>query len=188
MKTKDTCLQTIINFRLLFLLFIIPILQGCPFNSPYKIDSTPQNYVNESLMGSWQGNVIDDYGVSRVVNMNLSKKTDNEYDVYFWGSFYKKKKKYTAVQDTIYGTAYISYVANRQFMNIGVEGKYYITEFKYEQDEISLLPLAESFSSKIIKSDEQLKSAILMHYKTRLFPVYDETFCLRNMKRIKEPS
>ena len=187
MKTRVYLYPFFYSYRVSVFFLLISLLQGCPYYSSYKLDATPQNYINESILGSWQGNVVDDKGNNRTVNIRLSKKNDNEYDYFIWGAFQKNQKKEKAAQDTIVGTAYLSYLVNRQFLNIAFENKYYIAELKYDSDELSILPLDESFSSKIIRSDEQLNKAVLFHYKSRLFPKYDESFSLKYMKRLREP-
>jgi len=188
MKTNAYHLSFFCSYRFYLLFLLIPVLQGCPYYSPYKLDSLPQNYINENIVGKWQGNISDELGNNRTLNVSLSKKNDNEYDVLVWGSFQKNEKKKKDTQDTIVGTAYLSYLADRQFLNIAFENKYYIAEIKYDSDELSILPLDESFSSKIIRSDEQLNKAVLYHYKSRLFPKYDESLSLKYMKRLKDPS
>jgi hypothetical protein len=186
MKTRASSYTLFYTYRACLLFLLTPFLQGCPYYSPFKLDASPQNHINESILGSWQGDVVDEMGNHRVVNIRLSKKNDNEYDYFIWGAFQKKEKKKNETQDTIVGSAYISYLANRQFLNISFENKFYIAELKYESDELSILPLDESFSSRIIKSDEQLNKAVLFHYKSRLFPTYDETLSFKYMKRLKE--
>lgn len=176
------------TYRIYLLFLLIPFLQGCPYTSPYRLDSVKENIINETILGKWQGSISDELGNNRTINVSLSKKNDNEYDISVWGSFQKNDKKKKNTQDTIVGTAYLSYLANRQFMNIAFDNKYIIAEIKYDSDELSILPLDESFSSKIIRSDEQLKKAILYHYKSRLFPKYDESLSLKYMKRVEDPS
>lgn len=185
MKTRIRLHTLNVSFQACLLFLLIPFLQGCPYYSSFKLDASPQNYINESIVGNWQGEVVDEMGNHRTINVQLSKKNDNEYDYFFWGAFQKNEKKKREAQDTIAGSAFISYLANRQFLNISFENKFYIAEFKYENDELSILPLDESFSSRIIKSDEQLKKAVMFHYKSRLFPKHDETLTLKYMKRVK---
>ena len=187
MKTRKTLYTFFYSYRACLLFLLTPLLQGCPYYSPFKLDASPQNYINESFLGSWQGDVVDELGNHRIVNVQLSRKNEYEYDYFIWGSFQRKEKNKKEAQDTIFGSAFMSYLANRQFLNISFENKFYIAELKYESDELSILPLDESFSSRIIRSDEQLKKAVLFHYKSRLFPKYDETLSLKYMKRRKEP-
>ena len=187
MKTRASLNTLFYSYRACLLFLLTPFLQGCPYYSPFKLDASPQNHINESILGSWQGDVVDEMGNNRIVNIRLSKKNDNEYDYSIWGAFQKNQKKKKDNQDTIVGTAYICYIVNRQFLNIAFENKYYIAEYKYENDELSILPLDESFSSRIIRSDEQLNKAVLYHYKSHFFPKYDETLSLKYMKRLKEP-
>jgi hypothetical protein len=78
----------------------------------------------------------------------------------------------------------MSSVASRQFLNIQVKGQTYISEFVYKDEKISLLPLCEHFTVKIVRSNNELREALELHYKTRLFPLYDEPFCLKDMVRV----
>jgi hypothetical protein len=167
-------------------LLIIISLCGCPYNSPFKIDSEPQFAVDDTYLGFWQTTMIDENGKQREIKMNLNKKNDFEYAIYFAGFFGRVNRKNIPQRDTIRGTAFMSLVLNRQFLNISIERNVYITEFNYKNDQISLLPLNDHFTNFIIKSDDELRNRIAFHYKTRLFPLYEESFCLKNMKRVDE--
>ena len=90
-------------------------------------------------------------------------------------------------EDTIRCSAYTSYVAERELLNIAVQGINYIVEISLKEDKLSLFPISEGFSSKVILSDFELREALEYHYKSHLFPSYDEPYCLRNMSKQNEP-
>jgi hypothetical protein len=158
---------------------------GCPYSSVYKIDAEPQNQVDESYLGKWMGIISPGEGIrsKRVVRMALSRKTDFEYDILFTGHFDELKKYNLAKNDTIRATGFMSYVDGRMFLNARVADQNFITVFQYENDKISILPLNEHFTNRIIKSNEELRRSLLLHFKTRLYPLFDDQFCLREMTR-----
>jgi len=165
-------------------LCIMIILCGCPYHSIHKIDTEPQLPTEESYLGNWIGSIKDEtYGYTTNIKMLISKKNDTEYNFNFIGFFGRRDKKNKPIQDTIVGNSFMSIINSKLFMNIEADGRVYIAEFKYENDQISLLPLAENFTNFIIQSDAELRYRIGYHYKTRLNPSYDESFCLRNMRR-----
>lgn len=98
--------------------------------------------------------------------------------------FSKKKKRNEPAEDTIRYCSYASFVNERELINISSQGKQYFAELIYKDDRLSILPIDESFTSKIILSDEELREALQFHYKSRLNPAYDETICLRDMIRV----
>jgi len=160
------------------------VLCGCPYHSVHKIDTEPQLPTEESYLGNWIGSIKDEtYGYTTKIKMNVSQKNEMVYNLNFIGFFGRTDKKKKPIQDTIKTTSYMSIINTRLLMNIESNGRVYIAEFKYENDQISLLPLAENFTNFIIKSDAELRYRIGYHYKTRLNPSYDESFCLRNMRR-----
>jgi len=160
------------------------ILCGCPYHSIHKIDTEPQLPTEESYLGNWIGSIKDEtYGYTTKIKMNVSQKNEMVYNLNFIGFFGRTDKKKKPIQDTIKTTSYMSIINTRLLMNIESNGRVYIAEFKYENDQISLLPLAENFTNFIIQSDGELRYRIGYHFKTRLNPSYDESFCLRNMRR-----
>ena len=54
------------------------------------------------------------------------------------------------VQTVISGTAFMSTVGGRQFFNISINARIYIAQLIFKDDKLSLLPLAEHFTSKMI--------------------------------------
>ena len=78
----------------------------------------------------------------------------------------------------------MSTVAGRQFLNITVKGTNYIAELKLKDGTLSLLPLVEHFTGKMIQNDTELRNCVEFHYKTRVHPLYDDDFCLWDMVKV----
>jgi len=78
----------------------------------------------------------------------------------------------------------MSTVEDRQFFNIRINSRTYIAELKLKDDKLSLLPLAESFTAKMIFNSAALRKSVEVHYKTRVHPLLDDDFCLRNMTKL----
>ena len=103
----------------LFLLPIVSIvLWGCPYDSPYGIDATAQENIDENLLGSWATLVskptYDQQHVEDPVKIIFSKNTDLEYNIAITGYIGELKPYHVITNDTIKGTAYISTVSGRQ--------------------------------------------------------------------------
>ena len=60
----------------------------------------------------------------------------------------------------------------------------YIAELKLKNNNLSLLPLAEHFTGKMIFSSEALRNSVDFHYKTRVHPILDDDFILRDMVKL----
>ncbi len=157
------------------------ILLGCPYSSPYKLDKEPTIETDERLLGKWSASILTRNGKKESVTMLLNKKNEREYDICFTGYLRDLKPYRVITADTIKGSAYTSEVNNRQFLNIEVKGQTYISELIYKNNKLSILPLAEKFTAKYILSGEELRMAVEVHFKTRIWPVYDEPFCLKEM-------
>ena len=177
-----------INHISLFFLgavILLVTLTGCPYNSIYKIDNEPQNYTDDTYLGKWKTTIKDKDSIAHDIQLDITRKNDFEYTIVFTGSFYNIKAQCAPnKKDSIFSTAFMSIVGPKQILNIEANGRIYLAEFKYENDQISILPLADHFTSKFIKSNQDLKNAVTFHFKTRLFPLYDDLFCLRNMTRV----
>lgn len=169
----------------LILFSILTLLCGCPYVSSYKIDAEPQYLVEETLLGNWETIGVDEKGIKRSLQMNVSKKNDFEYDLIFIGYQLGIPYKNKPENDTLKATAFMSVVDDRKFLNILADKSYYIAMYEYENDEISLSFLCDHFTNRIIKSDDELRKSVSFHFKTRLFPLFDESFCLKGMARIK---
>jgi hypothetical protein len=163
---------------------IIILLCGCPYHTSFPIEKTPQIEVNQSYLGSWKGKLIDENsGNTKAVKVNISKADDFNYSVVITGKFqniiYKKN-----AEDTVYASMFMSVINNKQIANVMLDNRVFFADVSYQNDQISFLPLAENFTSFFIKTDTELKNRIAYHFKTRLHPLYEESFCLRNMTRI----
>lgn len=167
-------------------LFIVFILSGCPYRSVYSIDAEPQLPINEAYLGTWEAMAVDANAKPIKVTLNLSKNTDSVYNIEFSGYFGRVNKKKKQIIDTIVGTSYISNIGSREFMNIKIRKLVFVSQVIYKNDELSLLAMTENFTNKMIKCDEQLRNALAYHFRTRLNPLYDDDFCLKNMKRVSD--
>jgi len=164
-------------------------LWGCPYESPYAIDAAPKEYADDELVGKWAGFVtrptVENEFAESPVKVIFEKRSDMEYDVAITG-YIDELKKYRVVEnDTIHGTAFISIVDGREFVNTFIKGRYYIAEVRKDKSSFSLLTLAEKFTNKYIKNSDQLRQAISVHYKTKPEPVYDDWFIARNLQKVK---
>lgn len=170
----------------LFGVIIIFILSGCPYRSIYSIDSEPQLPINESYLGTWETMAMDANAKSISVRLNLAKNTDSIYNIEFSGYFGRLNKKKKPVFDTIVGSSYLSNIGSREFMNIKVRNLVFIAQVIYKNDELTLLAMTENFTNKMVKCDEQLRNALAYHFRTRLNPLYDDDFYLKNLKRVPD--
>ncbi len=175
-------LQSRLRFLLLFPLLIS--LCGCPYSSSYKLDAEPTQNAEEELVGNWATMVTTASGKEGPVKMIVRKKNDMEYSIDFTGDIYDMKTFGIVTQDSIKSNAFISNASGFRFLNISIQGQTYIAEFVLKDNRLSLLPLAEKFTAKLIRSDSDLRNAVEFHFKTRAKPVYDEPFCLREMVRV----
>ena len=157
-------------------------LSACPYCSSHGLDESPGIYVEDALMGSWSVQVKK-AGEEKTypLTMALSKKTDTEYNVSFSGCTSLLKPYKITDSDSVNGTAFMSTVDNRQFLNLAIQSRTYIAELQFRNGLLSLLPLAEHFTGKMIFSSEALRNSVSFHYKSRVHPVYDADFCLKDM-------
>jgi hypothetical protein len=161
------------------------LLAGCPYSSSYKLDDAPSIYVEDVLLGSWAC-FVKKPGNDREepVKLILSKKNDTEYNIAFTGYLDELKPFRILTNDTLKGTAYMSTLLGHQFLNIEIKARTYIAELQFENNTLSLLPLAEHFTSRIVHSSEALKQMLEFHYKSRTHPMFDEDFCLKDMVKV----
>jgi hypothetical protein len=173
----------------LFLFLSVPILLwGCPYDSPYGIDPTPREYIDESLLGSW-ATLVSKPAKEQVykedaVEVIFSKNNDFEYDIAITGYINELKPYHVITNDSIKGTAYISTVGDKEFLNSFIKGKMYIAEMKKENNNLSIICLAEHFTNKYIKNSKELRKAIELHYRLKPIPTYDEYFGLKNLQKV----
>ena len=176
-------MKIIFTISLLFLL--TTLLCSCPYSSPYQLDENPNIYVEDDLLGSWATFVKKPVsGKDEPVKLILTKRTDAEYNIAFTGKIDELKPFRLVSKDSITGTAFMSTVAGRQFLNISIKGINYIAELKLKDGNLSLLPLVEHFTAKMIQNNSELRNCVEFHYKTRVHAMYDDDFCLRDMVRV----
>lgn len=171
-------------FEISLLFFLSVSLCSCPYSSAYNLDETPNIYVEDALLGNWV-TFIKKPGSSReeTIYLHLNKKTDTEYDISFTGNLNELRPFNHMTSDSLTGSAFMSTISGRQFFNIKINSRIYIAELILKDDKLSLLPLAEHFTNKMIFSSEALRNSVDIHYKTRVNPVLDDDFCLRDMIR-----
>ncbi|MFM2327629.1 MAG: hypothetical protein RIR31_1831 [Bacteroidota bacterium] len=176
-------MKIIFTIPLFFSLSIL--LCSCPYSSPYQLDETANIYVEDDLLGSWATFVKKPAsGKEEPVKLILSKKTDTEYNIAFTGKLDELRPFKLLYKDTVSGTAFMSTVAGRQFLNISIKGTNYIAELKLKDDMLSLLPLVEHFTGKMIQNNTELRNSVEFHYKTRVHAMYDDDFCLKEMVKV----
>ena len=160
-------------------------LCGCPYSSAYKLDETPNIYVEDILIGNWAC-FVKKPGINKEepVKMVLSKKNDTEYNIAFTGYLEELKPFRIISNDSIMGTAYMSTLLGRQFLNIEIKSRVYIAEMKFDNNKLSVLPMAEHFTSRMIMSSFALRGMLEFHYKTHTHPMYDADFCLWDMVKV----
>ena len=171
--------------NILVLLCLCVILTGCPFSSPYTLDDSPSINVEDELLGNWATFVKrPNSSKAEPVKLILTKKNETEYNIAFIG-FLKELRNYRKEKsDSITGTAFMSTVGVKQFFNISIKSQNYIAELRLKDDKLSLLPLVEHFTAKMIRNNLALRKSVEFHYKTRVHPMLDDDFCLKDMIRV----
>lgn len=160
------------------------ILCGCPYSSVYKLDKEPAVPIDESFVGKWATMVTTGSGDEQPLKMIVEKRSDYEYDLSFIGNINDLRYFNVLTADTLKATAFLSEAASRRFLNVQVKGQTFIAELIKKDDKINLLPLCEHFTVKMIRNNEELRTALEWHFKTRLYPLYDAEFCLKQMSRV----
>ena len=89
---------------------------------------------------------------------------------HFQGTWMNLRPFRHITSDSLTGTAFMSTVGGRQFLNIKINARVYIAELKFKDDKLSLLPLAEHFTAKMIFNSTDLRNSVEFHYKTRVHP------------------
>lgn len=176
-------MKKLYEISLLFSLCIS--LCSCPYSSAYYLDETSNIYVEDALLGKWVTSVKRLNSTrEEEIFLTLSKRTDTEYYITFTGDIDALRPFNILVADSLTGTAFMSTVDERQFFNIRINSRNYIAELKLKDNKLSLLPLAESFTAKMIFNSAALRKSVEVHYKTRVHPMLDDDFCLRNMTKL----
>jgi hypothetical protein len=172
-------------FEISLLFFLSVSLCSCPYSSAYNLDETPTMYVEDALIGNWITFIKKPNSTQEEpVYLNLSKKTDTEYHISFTGNLNQLLPFYRVSSDTLTGDAFMSIVGGNQFLNIRINARIYIAQLILQNEKLSLLPLAEHFTAKMILNSDALRKSVDFHYKTRVHPVIDDDFCLRNMVKL----
>jgi len=167
------------------LLFLSILFCSCPYSSPYQLDDNPLIYVEDTLIGKWATFIKKPVsGKEEPVKLILSKKNDTEYNIAFTGYLDELKPFKLVYKDSISGTAFMSTASGKQFLNITIKGTNYIAELKLKGGTLSLLPLVEHFTSKMILNNSELRNSVEFHYKTRVHALYDDDFCLKEMVKV----
>jgi hypothetical protein len=170
----------------LFLFF--PMLYGCPFRSPYAIDPQPMMAINPSLVGKWATLVTrvvnDKEFYTEPVKIIFTQRNEKEYDVFITGYINELKPFHVVDADTIRGTAYLSMIRQRVFLNAFIKSRFYMAELQEDRGQFSILPLQDGFTAKHCKSAADVRTAIGYHFATRVKPHYAEAFCLRRLQRV----
>jgi len=176
-------MRSLLTIPLLFLLCVS--LCSCPYSSIYKLDDNPGIYVEDVLLGKW-ATFVKKPGTEKEepVKMILSRKTDTEYNIAFIGYSRELRPYRVVTADSVLGTAFMSTVNGKQFLNINIKSQIYIAELKYEDEKLSIFPLVEHFTSKMIFNNTALRNSVEFHYRTRVHPMFDEDFCLKDMIRV----
>jgi len=174
--------KVILTISILF--FLSVLLCACPYSSPYSLDEKSNIYVEDTLLGNWAVFLMKPSGKEVPIKMILSKKTNTEYNIAFTGQLDELKPFRVVYKDSVTGTAFMSTVAGKQFLNITIKGTNYIAELKLSNDKLSLLPIAEHFTSKMIHNNVELRNSLEFHCRTRVHPIYDEDFSLIEMVRV----
>lgn len=172
-------------FEISLLFFLSVFLCSCPYSSAYNLDETPTMYVEDALIGNWITFIKKPNSTrEEPVYLNLTKKTDTEYHITFTGNLDQLLPFYKISSDTLTGIAFMSIVGRNQFLNIRINSRIYIAQLILKNEKLSLLPLAEHFTAKMIFNSDALRNSVDFHYKTRVHPVIDDDFCLRNMVKL----
>jgi hypothetical protein len=161
------------------------VLSACPYSSAYKLDDEPLQPIDESLLGKWAAFIKKSHTQKdEPIKIIFTKKTETMYNVAITGYIDELRPYIGFAADSIKGEGFLSVVANRTFLNLLINSKNYIGEVKRDNGGLSLLPLSESFTAKLVKSNSVLRMAVEVHYKTRVYPAYAPDFCLKNLVRV----
>jgi hypothetical protein len=176
------------TWLMLMMILIVFFFTACPFSTFRQLDDTPQIQVNPTLFGTWSGSAQNEVTGKRTqIELRISGEDDYHYKLTFIGFLGRTDRKRRPLLDTLNAKAFMSALEERNFLNVKVDGRTYLVELKHDQkDELTLLPLAEQFTSFGIRTNEDLKKVVINHFKTRLDPLYDKSFCLRGMKRVSQ--
>jgi hypothetical protein len=171
--------------HLLSFFALVIVLSACPYSSAYKLDDEPLQPIDESLLGKWAA-FIKKPGREKEepVKIIFTKKTETIYTVAITGYIDELRPYIHFSGDSIKGEAFLSIVEKKPLLNVLVRDRNYLCEIQSENGKMSLLPISDHFTAKLVKSNAVLRMALEVHYKTLVRPAYDEDFCLRNLVRV----
>lgn len=166
-------------------LFLLPVLLcSCPYSSVFYLDDTSRIPVDDALLGKWVCNKKKPHGGrEETIFLTLSRRSATTYYISLTGNLEELRPYRVLIADTLAGITFMSNVDNRLFFNISLNNRVYIAEAVFKNNTFSLLPLADGFTAKMIFNSTDLRKSIELHYKTRALPLFDDDFCLRDMKR-----
>jgi hypothetical protein len=171
--------------QLLIFAALAVVLSACPYSSVYKLDDEPLQPIDESLLGKWAAFIKKNHSEKEdPVKIIFTQKTETVYNIAITGYIDELRPYIAFVADSIKGEGFLSVVENKTFLNLLVNGRNYIGEVKKENGKLSLLPISESFTAKLVKSNSVLRLALEIHYKNRVQPSYDLEFCLRGLVKV----
>jgi len=141
--------------------------------------------IDSSLTGKWAAFITKpNTNKQEPVKVIIDAQTETLYSFAITGYVDELKPHHLFTGDSIKGSAFLTTIANRSFLNVSIRDYQYLAEVEWHQGKLSLLPLAENFTNKLIKNSAELRTAVEYHCKVRFKPTYDEAFCLRNMVRV----
>lgn len=169
-------------------LFLVILITGCPYHSSLPIEDSPSNNINTSYLGKWKGFYSDEVtGEKTNVRLEIGALSENEYSFILIGRILKRNdKRKNPLIDTLSAKGFISIVNNNQILNIKFRDQIYLSVFSHSNDNISIMPLSDHFTSFMIRNTQQLRDVLSYHFKSRINPTYDESTCLKNMTRVNE--
>ena len=111
-------------FEISLLFFLCLTLCACPYSSAYYLDETSGMNVQDALLGKWT-TYMKKPGSSgeEEIYLSLSKKTDTEYHISITGNLNELRPYRVLISDSLTGTAFMSLVDNRQFLNININSR-----------------------------------------------------------------
>jgi hypothetical protein len=169
----------------ILLLGMVVLLCACPYRSTYLLETDPSQPLDSNLVGKWAAFIKkNNTEKEEPVKLIITAQADNRYAFAITGYIDELRPHQLFTGDSIKGTAFVTLLANRSFLNVSIKAYQYIAELQWHKGKPSVLPIAENFTNKLIKNNQELKTALEHHCKVRFQPTYDEAFCLRDMVRV----
>ena len=159
-------MRSILTF--ISLILICTLLCGCPYYSPYPLETEPATPVKDNWLGTWNWTS----NTKEKTFVTFSKQNEKEYAIAISGSL----KAFTslALNDSLKASGYTTIVDNLVFLNVFYNSRWYIIQVIEKDNKISFLPLAEHFTTKIVTNSGALKTAVSYHFKHRQLAAYDD--------------